>query len=512
MLRCACVPSRVFHRLFSISSSVPVCHVAIVGAGPAGFYAALRLAKKQSSLSFKIKITIFEKLPVPFGLARYGVAPDHPEVKNCQDTFTALMDESPASPEDSIKFFGNVNIGNDISISNLINSYNAIFFAYGSAAERNLDIPGADHPAVISSKKFVEWYNSYPSSSTSNQENSPFSSFSLKDVQNVTIVGNGNVALDIARVLLLPPSYWEKTDISPKALSILKESSVKRVNIIARRGLIESKFSNKELRELLQLSYNKKNLTSNIKFLPLNNNYIKSLTPFVSQMSRAIQRRFQLIENFNVFPFPENVHFQREWNLDFLKSPIKINKNPQNENLLESTDFAVNKLLEASPIFKKTKLFQTDEIVNVKNDLLISSIGYKGIPLPSCKQNDLSFNNEFFLNIDGRIKQSDGTVKPGLYCLGWIKNNSNGAIASTMIDSFNVADSMISDYFINSKTLPIIKLGDEGIKHSLKNINYTTWDNWKKIDRIEKQKGKQIGVERVKFDNVHQMLKSINKL
>ncbi len=204
--------------------------VAIIGSGPAGFYTAYRLLQKVPNIS----ISLFESLPIPFGLSRFGVAPDHPEVKNCQDKFNEVANLNPKK----FQYYGNVKIGKDLSLKDLYNNYNSIFFTYGTSYKQSKKISNdlsdplnENLNGIYSSKDFVNWYNGHPFFRNLNPP--------LKDSKKITILGNGNVAIDIARILLMPIDLLKKTDITDYALESLANSSIEEVNIIGRRGLLQ---------------------------------------------------------------------------------------------------------------------------------------------------------------------------------------------------------------------------------------------------------------------------------
>lgn len=259
--------------------------VAIVGTGPGGFYTAHHLLNK-SSPDVKLNIDFFEKLPTPYGLSRYGVAPDHPEVKNCEDHMINIMkDFGNSESRHKVRFLGNVEVGKDIALKELEGNYNSIVLAYGcTSADNKLSIPGADLPGVVPARQFVNWYNGHPDYYGENKYIPP----PLDKVDTVSIIGNGNVALDVARILLADPrEHWAKTDISVDAQQLLEKSTVKHVRIVARRGILESAFSNKEIRELLELP---------VKFVPLP----KDLLDFdTKKLGRVDKRRVSLLEKYS---------------------------------------------------------------------------------------------------------------------------------------------------------------------------------------------------------------------
>ncbi|KMZ56913.1 hypothetical protein ZOSMA_8G00570 [Zostera marina] len=210
-------------------------HVCIVGSGPAGFYTAEKMMKTHE----KAEIDIIDRLPTPFGLVRSGVAPDHPETKIVINQFSRVASSKRCS------FFGNVSLGDIVSLSELREIYDVVVLAYGAESDRNLSIPGESLPGINSAREFVWWYNGHPD----------YSSFSpeLKNTDTAVILGQGNVALDVARILLKPTAELEKTDIADHALAALQESSIRKVYMVGRRGPVQAACTTKELREILRI-------------------------------------------------------------------------------------------------------------------------------------------------------------------------------------------------------------------------------------------------------------------
>lgn len=473
----------------------PPIQVAVVGSGPSAFYTVLHLLQKQDP-KVSLNIDIFEKLPVPFGLSRYGVAPDHPEVKNCEEKFTEIMEKTseinhkgPISS--TVNFYGNTEIGKQIPLKALKRNYNIVLLAYGCAHEKKLGIPGANLPGVISSRKFVGWYNGLPELQTLDPP--------LEKAQDVIIIGNGNVALDIARVLLTPPSFWKSTDISTTALEKLKKSSVKRVRIVARRGFLQSAFTNKELRELLNLS------KRNVFLEPLEPNVLKPVQLVRNHLSRINKRKLELIEKY--FKTSKDITPDaKTWSLEFLKLPVEIFSG-SDSSLLLSTKFQLNRLQEDLALDKddttqkNVKVVPTDQVVSEKSELVITSIGYQGLSLASMEDINILFDTRRGVvpNERSRVLDKNGNIIPGFYATGWILYGPTGVIASTMMNSFATALEILHDM---PSLEPEVK---EGAK-ALKLDNATTWSDWKKIDQFETAQG-----GRRKVLDVEEMLKIVNK-
>lgn len=481
--------------LRSLSTSTVTKHkVAIVGAGPAGFYTAHHLLHKSKHIP--ISIDFFDRLPTPFGLSRYGVAPDHPEVKNCEEYMENLWKDFP----DRVRFFGNVNVGKDLSLTQLEAHYNSIVLSYGcTASDNKLNIPGSENRGVISARQFVNWYNGHPDSKQGHGFVPP-----LDKVKNVTIIGNGNVAIDVARVLLADPkSHWAPTDIASEAVELLSKSKVKRVNIVARRGLLESAFTNKEIRELLEIS---KKL--NVKFLPISEDILGPLREKAKLFARIEKRKFSILDKASS-QVEDSGNAEKSWSLQFQLSPKLFIANDQDPNLLKSTIFEINDLQEDS-LTKKVTVSGTGKELEILNDLVILSIGYKGQELQGFEAADLEFSwkHNRIANNEGRIlrlnsegKEDEITYKRGWYASGWIKNGPKGVIATTMMDSFDTADKVLED-LSNDIYIQPKESGD--IAKVL--ASYVSWEGWKAIDNFEIEQGKLLGKTRSKLQQIPEMI------
>lgn len=489
-----------------LSHAVPRKTVSIVGSGPSGFYTAYHLLSKAS---VPLHVTMWERLPVPFGLSRYGVAPDHPEVKNCEDTFTECAERylSGDKTEDNplghkFDFIGGVSVGDEVTLKQLRESQDAVVLSYGCGGDKKLGIPHEDDTTgILTSREFVGWYNSHPDM----QDDDRILNIDWSRVRNVGIIGNGNVALDIARVLLSNKidEIWNGTDICPDALELLKEAPIENVKIIGRREFIHSKFTNKEFRELWELEkfgiqgkISKQYFSEDMfdfdanKGNTLYDRAFKRRVEMCSQYLRPFEQRTK--KNYMKAEPAEPIGVQ--WELDYLKSPLIINRD-ENDNL-KSLTLAVNEVVD-------NKVVPTDERVTYDLDLLITSLGYGGKPLREFDEMGISFHKSRgnVLNRNGAVLSTEGKPVPSLYATGWIRKGSQGVIASTMVDAFEVADLILKD--IESKPAPTNPQAD--VTQLVKDKKHTTWADWQKLNGYEHLQGYPGAKPREKITSIEKM-------
>ncbi|KAF7509419.1 hypothetical protein GJ744_007982 [Endocarpon pusillum] len=491
-------------------SHVPPFRVAIIGSGPAGFYAARRLL----TLVDDVIIDMYEQLPVPFGLVRFGVAPDHPEVKNCQDTFTEVA-ESPR-----FNFIGNVHVGPQIPIQYLVPHYNAFIFAYGASKDRELGLKGErDGKQIYSARAFVGWYNGLPEYHDHDPD--------LTVGEDAVIIGQGNVALDVARTLLTDIDTLRKTDITEYALERLSKSRIKNIHIVGRRGPVQGAFTIKEIREILQLP--------KVSFKPIPDSLFP---PNISALPRPQKRLLELLKRGSATP----PGAAKSWSLDFLLSPHSLHFAPSDRQQLTAIEFTRTQLANpTSPTSPLLPLPPNPAHHIIPTTTLFRSIGYKSEPLPTLASAGIPFDSQkgIFPNDGvGRIVSSPqhahkpqemdheyGIPIPGLYCAGWVKRGPTGVIASTMADAFGTAEAVVRDWrgrqtagkeitdkrFVGSAE----SKGWEGVKEAAEEagieLRRVSWDDWRKIDRVERERGKERGGRpREKIASVEEMLRVLD--
>ncbi|VEN39302.1 unnamed protein product [Callosobruchus maculatus] len=454
----------LFKRLYSqqIHLHPKIC---IVGAGPAGFYAAQHLLKKIED----VRIDIYERLPVPFGLVRYGVAPDHPEVKNVINTFTKTA-ENP-----NVRFLGNIALGSDVSLEVLQKAYHIVLLAYGTEECNRLEIPGEDLKNCICAKKIVGWYNGLPQNSKLDIDLSG---------ENVVILGQGNVAMDVARILLTPIDVLKKTDITSYAIEALQKSNVKKVYLVGRRGPLQAAFTIKELREMLKLPgcstiWKKEDFTDVQEYISILKRPRKRITELM----------LQSIEE------SKSSNGQKEFKPLFFRAPSKIlGSNKVTTMILCKTVLKGTSKTEHD--IQKMTAVGTEDEENIECGLVIPSIGYKAIPADP----DVPFDFN-----KGVVMNTSYKVKKGLYVCGWLATGPRGVILNTMNNAFEAADVILKDISQGHLTNEP-KGGYDDVKHGL-STQVVEWKDWLKIDKKEQEDGAGLGKPREKITDIAEMLR-----
>lgn len=425
--------------------------VAIVGAGPAGYFTAQALNNSCDN-DRNFLIDMFDRLPTPWGLVRSGVAPDHPKIRTVTKVFEKI------SAEANYRYFGNVELGRDIHISDLEKLYDVVVLATGTSLGKKLGIPGEELPGVISAADFVPWYNGHP------------------DYVNVDpplngnyaiVIGAGNVAMDCGRMLALVPHELASTDIADHALEVFDKSAIRDVTIVGRRGPEHAAFTSPELRELPKLTET--------------DVYIE-----VEQIEDAIKRVGSRIENekdlrsnleaMREIAAAEHRGNERKLSLAFLLTPIEVLGN----NRVERVRFAVNKVAEE-------KVVATDKIIELPCDLLITAIGYEGIEIPGV------------VNDRGRIANDNGKVREGVYVVGWAKRGPSGVIGTNKSDSSEVVKRIIAELSPTPK-------GTGEISDHVNAERIVSHSGWSAINTAEISAGEAVGRPRRKVVSWSELL------
>lgn len=441
--------------------------VCVIGSGPAGFYAAQQIIKAVPA----VQVDILERLPVPFGLVRYGVAPDHPEVKNVINTFT----KTAQSPQ--VNFVGNVCLGKDISLDDLMRSYHAVLLAYGADADRKLGIPGENVSNVLSAREFVGWYNGLPSCKDL--------SVNL-DTEVAVIIGQGNVALDVARILLTPVDKLKLTDITEHALSALSVSRVRHVHVIGRRGPLQVAFTIKEFREMLNLPGCKTIMDPSC---------FTGIPDKIPGLERPRRRLTELLCKAALEIQLQQGNSDRVFELKFLRSPLSFTGD-ETGGCVKSVELSINELIDGGHTAKPTSQIETIEC-----GLALRSVGYYSTSADS----EIPFDDK-----RGHVQNTSGFVKPGLYAAGWVGSGPVGVILSTMNNAFAVGKKIADDL---AQAKDERKPGFSAVQEILKEkgIQTVSFAGWEAIDKEEKRRGAENGKPREKILSVKEMLEIAEK-
>jgi len=444
--------------------------VAIIGSGPSGFYAAEALLKSAPAVS----VDMFERLPAPFGLVRNGVAPDHPKLKEAIFVYAKIAEHPQFS------FFGNVTIGHDVTVAELRASHHALVFCCGAETDRKLDIPGDELPGSHTATEFVGWYNGHPD--YRNRE------FDLSSKVAV-VIGQGNVAVDVCRILSKTIDELKHTDIAQHALDALADSKIREIHMIGRRGPAQAKFTHGEIRELGELA--DCDPIVNPDDLKLNP---ESEAELADKRNRSPIKNMEILSTFANRPAPTK---RKRCYLRFLASPVELQGSDRVERLVLARNH-----LEGEP-FKQIAR-ETGEKIVLDCGLVFRSIGYRGVPMLG-----LPFDERrgVFSNRDGRVTEPDGSALPGLYCAGWIKRGPSGIIGTNRADSVATVKALLSD--VERKSIDTTaRPGADIIYPMLKarSVRVFGYPDWLKIDAAEIERGAPLGKPREKFTLIEEML------
>jgi ferredoxin--NADP+ reductase len=432
--------------------------IAVVGAGPAGFFTADTLLKQ----NLPVKVDMFEKLPVPFGLVRYGVAPDHPKIKNVIKIF-----EQTAANE-RFSYFGNVTIGRDISVFELKKFYDATVFCYGAETDRHLGIKGEDLKGSYTASQFIGWYNGLPKFSDCQ--------FDLSH-EAAVIIGQGNVAIDVARILCCTKEELAKTDICQHALDVLAESKIKEVHVYGRRGAVYAAFTPGEIKEMAELADCSPFVSSqDLELSP------ESLKELEAPANAFHKKNLEILRSFNSFTGGSR---NKKFVLHFNRTPIEIIGASQVEKVR----------LEINHDGKPTGQYE-----EINCGACFTSIGYVGIPIEGVP---FSHQKGIVPNLHGRVIDGDKAVR-GWYVCGWIAGAS-GVIGTNKLRAQETVRSLMEDFHdLPDFELPETKELLELLKE--RRVTPVTFIDWKKIDAYEIMMGLNLGKPREKMTRISKMV------
>lgn len=447
--------------------------VAIIGSGPSGFYAAEHLLSHDD---LNVQVEMFDRLPTPFGLVRAGVAPDHPKIKSV----TRVFDKVAANPE--FRFRGNVEFGRNIEHEDLLEYFNAVIYCVGARSDRRLGIAREYLPGSHGASDFVGWYNASP-----DQRNLTFD-FSG---ERVVVVGNGNVAMDVARVLMLPPEELAATDIGGHALRALSANKVREVTILGRRGPAQAAFTYRELRELAERD------DIDVIVDPAD----MQLDPHsLHDTSHSADRgRDQVLDLLRELSERGDRGHDRRIVFRFLVSPVEI----VGTNRVEGVDVVHNDLYRGNNGELRARATDRHEIVPA--DIVFRAIGYQGVALPGVPFDPITST---IPNDRGRVIDSlTGQPREGEYVAGWIKRGPNGIIGTNKPDAQETVEMLVEDLRAGRMRKEVLSPEVFNRFLSQRQGEVVSFDDWKFLDSREVAKGEELGRPRLKFARVENMLR-----
>ena len=442
--------------------------VAVIGSGPSGFYATEALFKS----GLHVQVDMYERLPVPYGLVRSGVAPDHPKLKQAMQVYAGIA-ETPG-----FRFFGNVTIGKDIPVHLLQSVYDASIYTCGAESDRRLGIKGEDLPGSHTATEFVGWYNGHPDYRDK--------TFDLSQ-ETAVIFGQGNVAADVSRILAKTQNELKNTDIAAHALDVLANSKIRNIHVVGRRGPAQAKFTSKELKEFGDLE----NCIATVDPGELSLNPASEVE-LADKTNAGTRKIFELFTEFSQTPREPG---KRQVHFSFLKSPIEIT----GRQGVEKITLELNRL--RGDAFNQSAE-GTGTMIELETGIVFRSIGYKGKPIPG-----LPFDEKrgIIPNQDGRIMDGNKVV-PRQYVAGWIKRGPTGIIGTNRADSVATVQSLLIDIqnvgpesYQTENTDPLAILSSTGIR-------VVNFQDWKKIDQIEIARGVPESKPREKITRVSEIL------
>ncbi len=461
------------------SKSNPL-RVAIVGSGPAGFYTFSNLLK-YTELS--VEVDMFDRLPTPFGLVRAGVAPDHQKYK----TVTRVYDKNARL--ENFRFYGGVEYGKDIQLADLKRLYHQIVFTTGAQADRNLDIPGEHLAGSYSATDFVSWYNGHPDFADHQ--------FDLSQ-EKVVVIGLGNVAIDVARLLCKTPNELATTDMADYAVQALSHSSVREIHVLGRRGPAQAAFTPPEIKEMGELEDADIFVArEDVELDPI------SLEQVERYQDKTIMKNLEVLKSFDKWQPSGKKKIVR---VRFWVSPVEILGDEKGQ--VKAVKVVKNKPVEGKD--GSVKAAATDQYEVLEAGLVFRSVGYRGIPLA-----DIPFNESWgtICNDKGRIvSPGDDHVLTGLYTAGWIKRGPTGVIGTNKTDAQETVECMVADLKAGHSLLPEDPTIDGAAQLiRQRHPDFVTYNDWLQLDAQEIAKGELSGRPRVKFTSVDDMLSHLDK-
>lgn len=454
--------------------------VAIIGSGPAGFYTAEHLFKQEGLV---VSIDMFDRLPTPFGLVRGGVAPDHQKIKSV----TAVYDRTAQRPE--FRFYGNVEFGADLTLDDLRAYYHQIVFTTGAQTDRRLGIPGEDLQGSHAATEFVAWYNGHP--------DYRHLEFDLS-AERAAVVGIGNVAVDVARILCRTPEELAKTDIADYALEALRHSRIKEVYMLGRRGPAQAAFTTPEIKEVGELAdADVFTLPDEVELDPL------SQADLERSQDRATLKKVEILQS---YARHKPTGKSRKLVLRFLVSPVELIGDDQGR--VTAMKLVRNELYATEAGTMRPR--PTNHFETIPVDLAFRSVGYRGVALPG-----VPFHERWgvILNEKGRVLDPD-SQRPltGVYTAGWIKRGPSGVIGTNKPDALETVNCMLEDVAqgqLLSPAQPDPDAAERFIRE--RQPRYVSYQDWLRLNELEVSRGKALGRPRLKFTTVEEMLAALER-
>lgn len=442
--------------------------VAVIGSGPSGIYAADALVSQED---VPVEVDIIDRLPVPFGLVRYGVAPDHLSIRSVRDTLNKVLQKP------GVRFLGNVTVGSDVSLADLQACYDAVILTYGASSDRRLGIPGEDLDGSVAATDFVAWYCGHPDADRERFERL------LPSATSAVVVGVGNVAVDVTRVLAKSVGELDHTDMPQHVLETLQSAHITDVYLLGRRGPAQASFTTKELKELGEL------LEADILVKPADVE-LDPVSAALAESERGVGRNVDVIREWaERAPAgrPRRIHVR------FLSRPVE----------LRGDDRVDTVVVERTRLTPEGSVEGTGEMEEIAADLVVRSVGYRGTPME-----ELPFDERSGVipNEDGRVTR-DGEAVAGYYVAGWIKRGPTGIIGTNKKDAVATVASLLADAQSGALSEPTTPGGIDALLAE-RGVTVVSTAGWDFIDEAEKALGASRGRERTTIHDRDELLRS----
>ena len=435
--------------------------VAVVGSGPAAFYAAGHLLASEDP---RVEVDLIERLPTPWGLVRLGVAPDHPNLKTVSRAFERIAQRP------GFRFLGNVEVGRDLTHDELVRLYDAVVYAVGAQTDRRLGIPGEDLAGSWPATAFVAWYNGHP-----DFQHLPFD----LDVERAVVVGNGNVALDVARMLALTRGELAPTDTTDAAIEAICASRIREIVVLGRRGPVQAAWTSAELQEMGELA------GADVLVDPVELELDPASEAELAEASNVVHRNVELLRDFAA---REAAGKPRTVRLRFRASPVAI----LGEERVEGVEIVRNRL--EADARGHVRAVPTDAREVIPCGIVFRSVGYRGLPLPGAPFDE---GTGTMPNDGGRVLDGQGAPVPGVYCAGWIKRGPTGVIGTNKKDATETVERLLED--AREGRLPAAPGGSIDDLLRERGVEVVTYAGWAAIDAAERARGEAEGRPRVKL-------------